>query len=110
MRNLDQQQNKFEIDVTTQSNFMTENPDTTASNLPGERYIPYHFKGLTPAQKEKIDAERQQQVRDNKLKKQNEQDEEKMWALQQEANRMIMHQNEQELRQKQNNMMAQTKA
>jgi len=70
---------------------MTENPATTQSHLPGERYIPYHFKGLTPQQKEKIDAEHRQQLRDNQLKKEAEKEEERMWALQQQANTMIMY-------------------
>jgi hypothetical protein len=36
-------------------------------------------------------------VRDNKSTKEREAEEERMWALQQEANRLMMMQNEQEL-------------
>ena len=61
-----QRQNQSEISNTANSDIMTENPNTTTSQLAGHRYVPYHFKGLNPNQKEDIMATRQQQVQDNK--------------------------------------------
>ena len=61
---------------------MTENPATTTSQLSDHRYVPYHFKGLTPEQKAQIEAERQRQLVDKKTLSQQEKEEERMWALQ----------------------------
>ena len=44
--------NNFEIINTNESHVMTENPATTMSQLAEHRYVPYHFKGLRPDQKE----------------------------------------------------------
>ena len=60
----EQNQNAFEISEVSNSHFMTEDAGTTTSNLGGDRYVPYHFKGLRPDQKEQIMAERAQQIRD----------------------------------------------
>lgn len=43
-----ERQNHQEIVNSNTSDLMTENPDTTQSQLGGSRYVPYHFKGLTP--------------------------------------------------------------
>jgi hypothetical protein len=92
-----QSQNKSEISIVDGSDLMTENPATTTSMHGGHRYVPYHFKGLTPEQKASIIAEREQQLRDNRAQKAQETEEERQWALQQDLNRQIMMQNEQEL-------------
>ena len=42
------------------SDFMTENPMTTHSQLDKSRYVPYHFKGLDPKTVEQIEATRAQ--------------------------------------------------
>ena len=47
-KNNQQQQNQFEIANCNNSDLMTENPATTTSQHAGHRYVPYHFKGLTP--------------------------------------------------------------
>lgn len=71
-----QTQNRFEISNVDGSDLMTENPATTQSMHATHRYVPYHFKGLTPEQKASIEAERQQQVRDGRAQKaQNEEEE-----------------------------------
>ena len=88
---------------------MTENPATTQSQLAEHRYVPYHFKGLAPGQKADIMATREQQLRDNHMAKENEREEERAWAMQQEANRMLMMQNEMELDEKKRTMVAQHK-
>lgn len=61
--------NQFEIANVNNSDIMTENPNTTKSQLAEHRYVPYHFKGLDPRQKENIMAERQSQVVVNKKTK-----------------------------------------
>ena len=40
------------------SDIMTENFNTTTSQLAPHRYVPYHFKGLRPGQVEGINDER----------------------------------------------------
>ena len=40
--------NQKEIARTNMTDFMTENPMTTTSQLGRHRYVPYHFKGLKP--------------------------------------------------------------
>mmetsp|Transcript_37600 Transcript_37600/g.27724 ORF Transcript_37600/g.27724 Transcript_37600/m.27724 type:complete len:129 (-) Transcript_37600:127-513(-) len=99
-----ERQNKFEIDTTNDSNIMTENPKTTISGHADHRYMPYHFKGLKPEQVQQINAERQQQLRDNKTEKQRQKEEDYAWAMQQEANRQLMLQNEITLAEKQRMM------
>lgn len=85
---------------------MQENAATTVSQLAEHRYVPYHFKGLNPQQKAEIEAQRAQQVRENQYAKQMQSEEEKMWAMQQEANRQLMVKNELELQEKQRQMIA----
>lgn len=58
--------NQKEIARTNMSDFMTENPMTTTSQLAKHRYVPYHFKGLKPDSIDQINATRTQQVKDNK--------------------------------------------
>lgn len=59
--NKDQQQkNASELDYTLQSDIMTENFNTTASQHADHRYVPYHFKALRPDQIADIDAQRAQ--------------------------------------------------
>ena len=53
-----ERQNQSEIAVTNQSDIMTENRQTTTSQLAGHRYVPYHFKGLRPDQIAEIEATR----------------------------------------------------
>jgi hypothetical protein len=56
---------------------MQENPNTTVSQHAEHRYVPYHFKGLNPDQVASINAEREQQVRENQNKKLQEKEEER---------------------------------
>ena len=104
-KNHQEKQNQFEITNVNNSHLMTENPGTTQSQLAPHRYVPYHFKGLNPDQKDNIMEQRAQQLRDAKLQKQREQEEEQLWAMQQEANRQLMLQNELELQAKQQQMV-----
>ena len=104
-RNNQQKQNAKEISIVETSDIMTENPSTTMSQLGPNRYVPYHFKGLTPQQQEQIMAEREQQLRDKRALNQQLNQEEHEWAMQQEANRQLMLQNELDLAEKQRYMM-----
>ena len=52
--------NQVEIAKTNMSDFMTENPMTTTSQLGKHRYVPYHFKGLKPETIDQINATRAQ--------------------------------------------------
>ena len=58
---------KEEIDRRDHSEFMNEDFKTTISAFQGHRYIPYNFKGLSEEQKQQIDNERRQQLRDNRV-------------------------------------------
>ncbi len=40
--------NQSEIHRTKMSDLMTENHQTTRSQLASHRFVPYHFKGLRP--------------------------------------------------------------
>ena len=57
---MQQAENAAEIADTDGSHLMTENTGTCTSGLAAHRFLPYHFKGLRPEQKEQIMAERQQ--------------------------------------------------
>ena len=86
------------------SDFMTENPMTTTSQLAKHRYVPYHFKGLKPESIDQINATRAQQVKDNKAIVKNEKVEEQAWAVKNLANTQHFLNNEVELANKQAQM------
>ena len=83
------------------SDFMTENPMTTTSQLSKNRYVPYHFKGLKPDSIDQINATRAQQVKDNKNIAKNLKAEEHNWAVQNLANTQHFLNNEIDLANKQ---------
>jgi hypothetical protein len=59
-KNDQENSNQSEIYRTNMSDIMTENEQTTKSQLAPHRFVPYHFKGLTKAQQEDIMAQREQ--------------------------------------------------
>ena len=63
---------------------MTENPATEQSMLAPHRVKPYHFKGMNAGQRQQIMDERQMQVKEAEMSRKQKQDEERMWAMQQE--------------------------
>lgn len=73
--------NQKEIANVDGSDIMTENHNTTHSQLAPHRYVPYHFKGLDTDTKEHIMAVRAQQLRENRTAKQMEEEEERQWAM-----------------------------
>ena len=68
---------------------MTENPATEQSSLAGHRVKPYHFKGLNAAQKQAIMDERNNQLHEQKMLKDNEKEAEKLLAMQAEQQRRM---------------------
>ena len=72
------------MDFTDNHDFMTENPATEQSMLAPHRVKPYHFKGMNAGQRQQIMDERQMQVKEAEMSRKQKQDEERMWALQQE--------------------------
>lgn len=99
-----ERKNQFEIANVNGSDLMTENPAATKSVLSDSRFIPYNFKGLTPQQVAQIEHERQMQLVEKKQLKSLQDEEARQWAIQQEANRQLMLQNEIELAEKQRQM------
>ena len=91
----------MEIARTNMTDFMTENPVTTTSQLGKHRYVPYHFKGLKPESVDQIYATRAQQVKDNKAINKAEKAEEQSWAVQNLANTQQFLNNEVDLANKQ---------
>lgn len=108
-RNDQEKQNQFEIANTNSSHIMTENRDTTTSELAPHRYVPYHFKGLRPDQIQEIDATRFQQTRDKKAMDEQERMVEQAWAIQQAKNTEMMLANEMELKNRQEQMVKEHK-
>lgn len=86
------------------SDFMTENPMTTTSQLAKHRYVPYHFKGLKPESIDQIKATQAQQVKDNKAINKSLAAEEQAWAVQNLANTQHFLNNEVDLQNKQDQM------
>ena len=64
--------------------FMTENPQTEQSMLAPHRVKPYHFKGFSQEQKDSVMHERGLQMKEAEMMKKTKQEEERLWAMQQE--------------------------
>ena len=73
---------KVEVEFTNNTDFMTENPATEVSMLAPHRVKPYHFKGFTQGQTDQVNLERQMQIREQQLMKEQKVDEDKMYAMQ----------------------------
>ena len=92
------------MDFTLTNDFMTENPATEQSMLAPHRVKPYHFKGLNDEQHVAILHERDQQVVEQALLKRQREEEDRLWALQQEHNRRLKVINLNDLRRQQRAM------
>ena len=73
---------KVEVEFTNNTDFMTENPQTEVSMLGDHRVKPYHFKGFNQGQIDQVNLERQMQLREQQLMKDQKVDEDKMYAMQ----------------------------
>ena len=82
-------QENHELNYTCTNDFMTENPNTTKSMLADHRVKPYHFKGLNDEQKGVILNERNQQLVEHDMQKKQKEEEDKLWAIQQEQMRRM---------------------
>eukprot|EP00347_Sterkiella_histriomuscorum_P006544 403352365 len=102
-------QENHEVDYTQENHFMTENPMTTQSQLAPHRVKPYHFKGLNEHQKQAILYERDQQISGKQQQKQLEQEQDKLWALQQEHLRRLQVLNDRDQKRKQREVAENTK-
>ena len=69
--------------------FLNEHLNTTKHQLGDHRYNPYHFKGLREDHKDKINHELQLQVQEADLKKKQDKEEERLWAMQSEHLRKL---------------------
>lgn len=98
--------NQQEIKRTNMTDIMTENFQTTVSQLAPHRYVPYHFKGLRPDQIEGIFNEREGQIDAKKQAIKNANSEEFQWAVQNLANTQHLLNNELELEQKKQDLAA----
>ena len=63
---------------------MTENPATEKSMLAPHRVKPYHFKGFNAEQTGQVMGERGMQMKESEMIKKTKQEEERLWAMQQE--------------------------
>ena len=88
---------------------MTENPATMTSMLAPHRVKPYHFKGLNDEQKAAILHERDLQLKEQELLKRQREEEERLWALQQEHTRRLQILADRDNKRKQRSMAEATK-
>lgn len=79
-----------EIGYTTNSDFMTENPDTCASVMSPYRVKKDHWKGMSPEQRQDILDTRKAQVYDKKRKDEMDKEAERLWAEQEEEKRLML--------------------
>lgn len=79
-----QYQGAYEQNFTLGHDFMTENPATEQSMLAAHRVKPYHFKGFSQEQKDAVMHERGLQMQEAAMLKKMKDEEERLWAMQQE--------------------------
>ena len=77
-------QAQHDVNYTLNHDFMTENPNTEKSMLADHRVKPYHFKGFNAEQTASVMHERSQQMKEQEMLKRTKEEEDKLWALQQE--------------------------
>ena len=80
----EQLQAQSDVATTSAHDFMTENPATEQSMLAPHRVKPYHFKGFNAQQTQGVMDERNMQLKEAQMAKQQKADEERLWAQQQE--------------------------
>lgn len=103
------EQEANELHFTMTHDFMTENPVTEVSMLAPHRVKRYHFKGLNDDQKDTIFHEREQQLVEQELLKKQREEEERLWALQQEHTRRLQVLNDRDMKRKQRSVAESTK-
>lgn len=79
----------YDLVASDQDPFLNEHFNTTKHQLGDHRYNPYHFKGLREDHKESINRELQLQLQEAELKKKQDKEEERLYALQAEHLRKL---------------------
>ena len=79
----------YDLAASDNDPFLNEHFDTTKHHLGDHRYNPYHFKGLREDHIEKINTELKLQIQEAELKKKQDKEEERLWAMQAEHLRKL---------------------
>lgn len=89
-RQLETQEKLGHIDYLTNHDFYTENTETCKSHLGKNRYLPYHWKGMSEEERQRILEEQAKQIEEKKLQKEIEKEEDRLFAEQMEAQRKAL--------------------
>lgn len=89
-RELETQEKLSHIDYVTNHDFYTENPDTCKSQLGKNRYLPYHWKGMSEEERQRVLEEQARQIEERRLQKDIEREEDRLFAEQMEAQRKAL--------------------
>ena len=87
MRN--RQGDDLDLGASDQDPFLNEHFNTTSHQLGDHRYNPYHFKGLRDDHKQQINHELQLQLQEAEMKKKQDKEEERLYAIQAEHLRKL---------------------
>ena len=79
-RQLETQEKLGHIEYLTNHDFYTENPDTCKSYLGKNRYLPYHWKGMSEEERQRVLEEQAKQIQEKKLQKEIEKEEDRLFA------------------------------
>ena len=80
---------KYELTSAENDPFLNEHFSTTKNSLGDHRYKPYHFKGLKDEHVAKIVREREMQLKEAEIKKEQEKEEKRLWSIQEEHLRRL---------------------
>jgi RIB43A len=79
---------KQHVNNCLKDDFYTENTSTCTSNIAPNRVLKYHWKGMNADQTNQIRLDQLRQIEDKKMRETTDKEEDKMWAEQEEANRI----------------------
>ena len=80
---------QYDLDAAQKDPFLNEHFNTTINNLGEHRYKPYNFKGLKESDVQQCKTELELQIQEAELKKKQDKDEERLYALQAEHLRKL---------------------
>lgn len=89
-RQLETQERLGHIEYVSGHDFYTENPDTCKSHLGKNRYLPYHWKGMSEEERQRVLEEQAKQIQEKQLQKEIEREEDRLFAEQMEAQRKAL--------------------
>ena len=87
---LDTQERLNHIDYLCKHDLFTENTATCQSMLGKNRVLPYHWKGMSEEQRQRILDEQEKQIQEKKMQKEIEKEEDRLFAEQMEAQRKAL--------------------